>query len=130
MSPTELLQRLSTRGVNLLSADGRLRVDAPPGTLTDLERQLLAAHKTELLALLVENWDPVEASALVSLALAIWPLPAGAGSHTWSRLNPLADQIDVAFLRRDMSSLRAAVREFLEVATTIEHLTHVWDSAS
>ena len=52
MSAIELLARLDAMGVELIAEDGRLRVSAARGSLDDTLRQDIAAHKSELMALL------------------------------------------------------------------------------
>jgi hypothetical protein len=65
MTAADLLADLSARSVRLSAVEGRLRVEAPAGTLSDADRQALAAHKADLLALLR---PPCE--ALLDFALA------------------------------------------------------------
>ena len=58
MNASQLLADLQRRGVRLAATGDRLSVDAPKGALTDELRQLLAAHKLELLALLEDDPRP------------------------------------------------------------------------
>ena len=53
-----LLADLLARGVRLVATGDRLIVDAPKGVVTDELRQLLTAHKLELLALLEDDPRP------------------------------------------------------------------------
>lgn len=48
----ELLTSLTQRGIRLSAVDGRLRAEAPTGTLTPEDRLALATRKVQLLALL------------------------------------------------------------------------------
>jgi pyochelin synthetase len=61
MSVTALLQELRTRGITVSAVDGRLKVQAPNGSLTPALRDQLAAHKQHIL-----QWlrDSVQAEAL------------------------------------------------------------------
>lgn len=52
MSAAAFLAGLQARGVRLSAVGGRLRAEAPPGTLTPEDKQALVAHKSELLAAL------------------------------------------------------------------------------
>ncbi len=47
-----LLADLSRRGASVTAKGDRLRVEAPPGTLTPAIREALTAHKADLLRLL------------------------------------------------------------------------------
>jgi len=49
MNPRQLLEDLRQRGVELTAVDGRLRVCAPVGTVTEEIRQALRLHKPALL---------------------------------------------------------------------------------
>ena len=53
-----LLADLLARGVGLAASGDRLVVDAPKGVVTDDMRQLIAAHKLGLLALLEDDPRP------------------------------------------------------------------------
>lgn len=57
MTSAEFLADLTGRGVGLSSIDGRLRVEAPAGSLTPADRLALAQQKAELLALLPRPAD-------------------------------------------------------------------------
>src|SRR5215210_4040649 len=52
MNASLLLEDLQGRGITLAANGDRLIIDAPKGALTDELRQVLAAHKLEILALL------------------------------------------------------------------------------
>lgn len=51
MTAADVLATCRARGVALTARDDRLRFAAPPGVVDDGLRELLAAHKLELLAL-------------------------------------------------------------------------------
>lgn len=55
MIACEILETLRKQGVILEARGNRLYVDAPKGKLSDNERAVLAAHKSEILALLSED---------------------------------------------------------------------------
>ena len=57
MTPLHMLADLRRRGVVLIAQGDRLHVDAPAGVLTPEMRDALAAHKYELLGLLLAD-DP------------------------------------------------------------------------
>src|SRR5687767_11210243 len=61
MSVTALLRELRTRGITVSAVDGRLKIQAPSGSLTPALRDQLAAHKQHIL-----QWlhDSVQADAL------------------------------------------------------------------
>ncbi len=54
MTAVGLVEALSARGIALCMADGRIGVQ-PAGRLSDQERALIRAHKSELLALLAKT---------------------------------------------------------------------------
>lgn len=60
MNTQELLTQLEDQGVILVPKDGRLRIDAPSGVITDQLRQVLRESKPEILALLEtrQGWPP------------------------------------------------------------------------
>jgi hypothetical protein len=58
MTPLNLLLNLASRGVVLVPRDGKLVVDAPVGVLHESDREMLARHKAELLALLIAGAAP------------------------------------------------------------------------
>lgn len=58
MNAHQLFADLTHRGVKLTASGDRLSVDAPKGTMTDELRQLLLAHKAELLAMLQDDLQP------------------------------------------------------------------------
>jgi hypothetical protein len=58
MTPLNLLLILASRGVALIPREGKLVVDAPAGALSEWDREMLARHKTELLALLTDAAAP------------------------------------------------------------------------
>lgn len=68
-SPAELLTSLRSSGATVAAApDGRLSVQAPPGSLTDELRAAIKQHKAELLDLLA-------AESAGSTAAALSPTP-------------------------------------------------------
>ena len=98
--------------------DGRLRIEAPPGTLTDQDRQVLARHKQDLLRLFapvepvvvdpyldqerqaiqwVETLSPEAAAVVVTTALQEWDKIVNANEYPGSPVsNDSADStIDV-----------------------------------
>ncbi len=58
MTPLQLLGRLRSLDVKIWVEDGRLRVSAPKGILTPALQADMAAHKTDLLALLTSDAQP------------------------------------------------------------------------
>jgi len=102
MTAAELLQSLTARDVRVEAAGGRLRVDAPAGILTDVDRLALAERKVDLLALLTE------ADRLISDILAAWNWPPNPIVADL-RLAGLADAIDRHYVAGDMIGLRSAV---------------------
>ncbi len=52
MTPRELLVDLTARGVVLIRIGDKLRIQAAPGVLTEVDRANLVRHKLALLALL------------------------------------------------------------------------------
>jgi hypothetical protein len=60
MSTLDFLQDLENRGVVLSPRNGKLKVDAPVGALTDDDRTLLSQHRTELLDLLIDDTAPAD----------------------------------------------------------------------
>lgn len=63
MNTTDLREHLHALGARLsVTAAGKLRVEAPAGTLTDEVMALLAAHRDELIAAMPPplNWPPPE----------------------------------------------------------------------
>lgn len=72
---SNLLQTLARRDVRIGISAGKLTVDAPPGVLTDLDREALVRHKAGLVtALLDANAGPANTplpDALVQAALRL-----------------------------------------------------------
>jgi hypothetical protein len=55
MSAATLIEKLTKRDVRLMVRGDKLKIDAPAGTLTEADRELLRQHKAELLALLATD---------------------------------------------------------------------------
>ena len=55
MNARQLIAQLQSRGIGLAASEGRLRVTAAPGELTEQVRQAIVQHKSELLDLLTEE---------------------------------------------------------------------------
>jgi hypothetical protein len=136
---TELLAHLTGRSVRLEAFEGRIRVDAPAGILTDQDRRSLVEQKTELLALLSVSTVPAELEAtpntvanngninsqtkdlpFVAVIQAArrdrfgpseWPEDPGACRE----LGIQFDRIDDAFLARDHDALAQVVHDALEL---------------
>ena len=69
----DFLAEMEYRDVRLSVADGRLRVSAPQGVLTDALKARLAAHKPVLLALLVDGgYEFEERAAIIEYAGNVW----------------------------------------------------------
>lgn len=86
------LNRIRLAGGRVVVLDGKLRIEAPPGVLTDQDQQVLTQHKQDLLQLLaptasvvdpfldqerqaiqwVEGLSPAEADLLVGVARQEW----------------------------------------------------------
>ena len=77
MNARHFLADLRARGINVLAEGDKLRVSAPPGALVDLDRQALAEHKADLLALLGRPTPEDVADALAWGAWLFWPTIVG-----------------------------------------------------
>ncbi|HKB37337.1 MAG TPA: DNA methyltransferase [Gemmataceae bacterium] len=94
MTASELLKDLTARNVRLAAADGRLRVEAPAGTLTDVDRSALTEHKDELLMLL--------GGVLEGDCRAVLPtLPAGCADLVFSDI-PFNQGVDYPGYKDDL----------------------------
>jgi hypothetical protein len=137
MTAADLLADLHRRSVTLAAAGDRLRW-SPREALSGEEREALARHKPEVLAILAARaeprpraqpsttstppatpWDQAEADALINAALARrrrvfgetdWPAEAAACPRLW----PLLDAVNDAEWARDLAGLRLAVSKLLE----------------
>lgn len=85
-----ILDKIRRSGGSIVVLDGKLRIEAPAGTLSDQDKQVLAQHRETLLRLLtppepvvvdlgerqaiqwVEALDPAEAEAVVETAVREW----------------------------------------------------------
>src|SRR5262245_33445517 len=63
MSPLDFLRDLAARGVSCTPRAGKLVVDAPAGVLSDRDREMLARHKADLLAILTTTPTPADLPA-------------------------------------------------------------------
>jgi len=71
---SEFLMELTNRGVVIVPHDGRLRIDAPAGLLTGVDRERLISHKEAILKYLRQEWangNSVQAGDLIR-----WVSPA------------------------------------------------------
>ena len=66
MTPVELIQLLETTGISLAVQGGRLKVDAPAGTLTPELRQTIVVHKTSLMVLMSKRHSHLSQLPLVA----------------------------------------------------------------
>lgn len=80
MNALELLSQLRAAGIELRPKEGKLLVNAPSGVLTVPLREKIAAHKTDLLALIT---DPGNDDAPIAILPRDRPLPV---SHFQERL--------------------------------------------
>jgi hypothetical protein len=137
MTAADLLADLRRRGVTLAAAGDRLRW-CPREALSGEEREALARHKPELLAILAARvellpparpsttstpsaapWDEDDADGLVNAALArrrqVFGLPDWpADPEACRQLQPLVAAVDDAWWLKDLAALRKAVAAFLE----------------
>jgi hypothetical protein len=116
MTVSVILEQARAAGVHLSATpDGKLCWRSH-GPLPEGLRELLAAHKADLLAL-IGRLPPVhaedEAARLVASCFPAWDRPGRD-----PRLSPLADGIDQAFLAGDLTKLRQAVAAFQATAKT------------
>jgi hypothetical protein len=132
----ELLKDLTARDIRLSAVDGRLRVEAPASTLKDADRQALAAHKVEVLALLTagKDWDQsiaqrliaeVRAARLEAFGPAEWPDKPAASRE----LGEHFDRIDRAWLSKDRTALEDAVRGVSELIGRLKSTASAKDAA-
>lgn len=73
MNTAQLLTNLEHRGVVLHIVGDRLKWKAPRGALTELDRQALSAHKTEILAALAAELEADRADVLEWGECYAWP---------------------------------------------------------
>lgn len=92
MTAAALLAELEARDVRLTLAGGALTYDAPPGALTDLDREAVAENR----------------SALVVLLAAGAPQPAGPSDHEALLFDPKAPLVARLFDRVRLAWLRSA----------------------
>jgi hypothetical protein len=124
MRVADLLEAMQARGVELSAAEGRLRVEAPIGVLSESDWAELAACKAELLPLLAptaveltpRRWTDEqlpEARALMRACVDL--LERLRGVPDWT-IEALAGQIQDAEDSRDLSRLRAIVERLRGLA--------------
>ena len=120
MTAHQFLAALHARGVQLSHVSDRLVIDAPAGTLTADDRQLLQAHKEEFLAAVGFTPDLAELVLWFRHARAIGRLPVEPFSlATWQQvLDPArfyaALELDIAMgpggARAKLGGLAASLR--------------------
>jgi hypothetical protein len=135
MNTGDLIKNLAIRAVRLEAIEGRLRVDAPVGVLTDEDRRALSVQKTKLLALLsvpaeskpMRNSGPdngnanpqkkelsfvtvIQAARRDRFGPSEWP----EDPEACRELGIHFDRIDAAFLAENPEALGQAVQEALE----------------
>jgi hypothetical protein len=112
VSAAELLAALTARAVRVEAlGGGRLRVEAPAGTLTAADRDSLTRHKAELLALLAPNSSTAAAAPGPNVP-TVPTVPVDGRDAEADRL--LAElRAAVALARRESPGLPADVRDSL-----------------
>lgn len=80
MTAQSLIHDLKTRGIHLWSEADRLKLDAPVGVVTEQDKQILTAWKSELLSLLTPVTKP--SRVVVAELIALNHCPNGCGKMT------------------------------------------------
>ena len=107
----DLLMELHNIGIHLRAvSDKELEYEGPEALVTDEVVANLRNHKAELLRLL--KWDEERAHALIREALGYLAKYYVEDSDL-SVLGPWEDQMNEAFSREDMATLRVAVKGFV-----------------
>jgi amino acid adenylation domain-containing protein len=121
MKPAEaIVAELAARDIKLQVEDGRLRVNAPRGALTPELRDVLAARKEDLIALLRDE-KPVVASGAIPCQPRTSPLPMSFGQQRmWfiTRMAPGRALFNLPLLYRltgalDTGAMRRALTEIV-----------------
>ncbi|NLX95980.1 MAG: hypothetical protein GXY83_07375 [Rhodopirellula sp.] len=109
------LSKIRQAGGMVVVLDGKVRIEAPPGLLSDRDKQILADHKQDLLRLLgpaettivadpereaiqwIESLPPAEAEQVVETAIREWREIVGA-TETEAVETPVVDQVEATIV--------------------------------
>ncbi|HEX6508914.1 MAG TPA: condensation domain-containing protein [Chloroflexota bacterium] len=97
MTLGEELVALTRQGVRLWVDDGRLRIQAPQGVLTPERREVLAAHRDEIVALLQHAPRPDAASVDAEQGIVSGPVPLTPRQHQFFRTKVRRDGDNITF---------------------------------